>query len=377
MALLAEMRLHSLDPTLVTINAAITACRRIGRLDLAKDFFDSVHEFHLQPDVMVYTAMITACEPSKAWRLALSLLSAMRPRALHPDALAYNAFIGVCRDAAKWDWALAALAELEGRSLEATSATYKASIGAVLHGQQWERALHLFGEFRLRAARGCSAVSSSSAPELLLQDLALQGGAVAKACHEASQWALAAQLLREAKQHIVAPLGEWLSVLHWEAALSEFAGLRQRGAWPDWPSCCGFIAALLETDRDLEALTVYREAHEAGIVNAWDASELGVLDLHRLGCCSADVAMLAVCEAVLQLSHDGRPTSDLVIITGRGSRSRDASPVLLPAVKALLIEELKLDASEVPRNPGRLLVTAASMRQLWAPRLERNEAARL
>ncbi|CAE8619572.1 unnamed protein product [Polarella glacialis] len=389
-SLLRELRSEGLSPGLIMMNTCINACRKAERLHLALSLFQEMQSLQLKPDVLNYTSLISACAPSQEWQLALALHQDLR-RAMAPDVVSYNAVLSVCREASRWEEALVALHDLHQGGLLPTVPTFKALIGACAYAEQWSKALALLQDLVRKTPWNGSADRD-------LDDMLLQHGIVTRACHEAGQEDLARHLLEEARRRAAArsrPEGfrgavdfglppEWLSVLHWESALADFESMQQE--WSDastsgpvgndsrarWTWRTGLVAVLLEARRENEALSMLLDAQDAGELNLWCDKERGVLDLHNLGSCSADVAVAAVRATLLLLgrncSYRLSSGQDLIIVTGRGGHSVHGVSVVKPAVQSLLLDELGLHVAEVPQNPGRLRVSSGSLHALWQGR---------
>ncbi|CAE8609642.1 unnamed protein product [Polarella glacialis] len=124
------------------------------------------------------------------------------------------------------------------------------------------------------------------------------------------------------------------------------------------------------------ALELYRKAMAHGLLTPW-CKEPGVLDLHGHTVQVALTAARAVLADLLA-RPDGRychdPAHDLILITGRGSRSEASEQQLLPALAAFLKEELQPPMEFLPHssNPGRWIIPGSCLTR-WAE-AQRNNA---
>ena len=352
--LLNLLQKQSLQPSLIVMNLCLNACRKARNLYVALQLYNDMLRRSEKPDMLGYTSLISACGASAEWQLALQL---------HEDALltseadimGFNAVLGVCRQASRWEESHRILADLENHDLSPTVPTYKAVIASCAYAMRWSDALSYLYSMQKLQQTPCR------------EDLILQYGIVSKACAEAGFASRAQALLEVAAAEGLAP-AEWLSVLHWQAALAYFEGKKQAMNDPDFEDgvqIVGLADVLLEAGRDADAISLLIQAQEAGSMQLWKAGGHKVLDLHDLGpgSCSAAVAEAAVGGALLQLAqkHNFCARHALVIITGRGRRSVGGIPLLLPAVRSFLVS-LGL---HVQQAAGSLRVSRASLHRFW------------
>ena len=83
------------------------------------------------------------------------------------------------------------------------------------------------------------------------------------------------------------------------------------------------------------------------------------------GGCPAAVARVILHHTLLEYAEGSRKIADLAVVTGQGHGSGDDGPVLPISTRQFLAEEMDpaLEIWEVPNNPGRFLVPAASIQQ--------------
>lgn len=119
------------------------------------------------------------------------------------------------------------------------------------------------------------------------------------------------------------------------------------------------------------AQSVYEEGAASGAVKPWKTSKdsvgrpIRVLDLHMF---SGSLARAAVRSYLENLLCGKRAvTDDVVIVVGKGLRSRN-DPVLRTAVTKMLLEDYGIRATDVETNAGRLKITKDDLQMLVAKR---------
>ncbi|CAE8626606.1 unnamed protein product, partial [Polarella glacialis] len=111
-----------------------------------------------------------------------------------------------------------------------------------------------------------------------------------------------------------------------------------------------------------QAIALYREACDRGVLSHWSTSHAGVVDLHRL---PVEVAKLAVCTVLLDTLTGVGPTGssagagDLKIVVGRGNHSEGGLAKVGPAVVEFLRDELGLPVRQAPHGAGALHIPGA------------------
>ncbi|CAE7829735.1 unnamed protein product [Symbiodinium sp. CCMP2592] len=353
---LQQLQTTKLEPGGIVLNLCINACRKAEQLHAALGIFKEMLKRSEEPDVFCYTSMISACGPSALWQLATYLHQEQLSSA--SDIASFNATIGVCREASRWQEAQRIFSDLCQKNYLPTLPTYKAVIGACAYAQLWAHALEHLRELKQMQDAPCS-------------DVIIQYGIVSKASAEAGRNDIEQMLLNEAwglsvPLHISSFVCEWLSVLHWETALSffEMQAVDVRAPLQTLEMIVTIVDVLLAAGRHPDAWSVLLAAHEDGVLNLWE--DPWTLDLHQLGPCSAAVAVAAVSAMLLSRAsfHRFCARDHLVIITGQGLHSLHGVPRLLPAVLSLC-DTLGLKASQDRFNPGRLFVPAATLHALW------------
>ncbi|CAE7900339.1 unnamed protein product, partial [Symbiodinium sp. KB8] len=325
---LEQLQTNKLEPGRIVLNLCINACRKAEQLHAALGIFREMLKRSEEPDVFCYTSMISACGPSALWQLATYL---HQEKLSASDVASFNATIGVCRDASRWQEAQRIFSDLCQRNFLPTLPTYKAVIGACAYAQLWAHALEHLRELQ----------QTQDAPDAPCSDVIIQYGIVSRASAEAGRKDIEQALLNEARRGqrglSVPPFlssafaSEWLSVLHWETALSFFEA-DVRMPLRTLEMIVAIVDVLLTAGRHPDAWSVLLAAHEDGVLNLWQ--DPWTLDLHQLGPCSPAVAVAAVSAMLLSRAslHQFRARNHLVIITGQGFHSLHGVPRLLPAV---------------------------------------------
>ncbi|CAK0868361.1 unnamed protein product [Prorocentrum cordatum] len=96
LALLRELRGLRLEPSVVSCNAAISACEKCGQWQRALVLLGEAEETSAEPDVLSYNAAISACDKGGKWQFAWLLINALRGNTLKPDCISYSAAISAC-----------------------------------------------------------------------------------------------------------------------------------------------------------------------------------------------------------------------------------------------------------------------------------------
>ncbi|CAJ1371232.1 unnamed protein product [Effrenium voratum] len=302
----------------------------------------------IQADTIVLNACITACQKAEAWAQAIDLFNHIKSFGVQPDVISFNAVLAAVARQGAWPAALEALRQLRSDSLQPSTVTWNSCISACEKVLNWQRSLWLLQELR-----------DQGQPSVISFNTALA------ACR--SSWQAAFWLLQEMPKCALQPdLGSFHAVLTactsggvWQAALQLLQRVQALDLSPDKELLERAIAPILNADRLEEALVVYREGLARGLLQARRGPAM--LDLHDF---SLEAAQVAICEELLQLQQ-----GDLVIITGRGSHSREGGLPMQPPLWEWLVQ-LGLSVCQEPQNPGRLRVAepAAALSVQKVPR---------
>jgi pentatricopeptide repeat protein len=143
----------------------------------------------------------------------------------------------------------------------------------------------------------------------------------------------------------------------WEKALQLFHSMEDRGVKPDVITFSACIEALHAASRFEEAVDFMTIARNQGFYSSVSCSATKV-DLHD---CSVAVAQTIMRLFLSELKSGSRPPIDMIIVTGRGIGSGEKGAVLPQEVRSFLIENGGPALTEVPRNPGRFVLTQVSI----------------
>ena len=103
--------IRSLQPNLVSFNAAISACEAAGEWQVALCLLACITVSSHKADLLTYNSVISALGRGEQWQLALLFLHGYLPQAgLTPDVFSFTAAISAMEKAANGDQALALLA---------------------------------------------------------------------------------------------------------------------------------------------------------------------------------------------------------------------------------------------------------------------------
>ncbi|CAJ1378179.1 unnamed protein product [Effrenium voratum] len=225
LCLLAELQERRLRSSVVSYNAAISACG--GRWQWAVHLLRSLLEQGLQATVVTFNAAISGCERGDQWQLALELLAEIQSRSLQRSQISFNAAISACERGEQWEWALRLLQESHSARLS-DSITYNAAISACEKGQQWQCAMQLLEDLAMRR----------------LPRSIVTFGAAISACEKGSQWQQALALLQGARSKALRG-----NVIVYSAAISACGRARQ------WQQALRLFAEVQEVNIELNVIT--------------------------------------------------------------------------------------------------------------------------
>eukprot|EP00439_Symbiodinium_sp_Y106_P041743 s1938_g5.t1 len=246
MALLKDLEDHMLKPSIVVINAIISACGAATEWRQALQQFVEARGRVLNPDVVTYAAAMSSVEKTNQWQRALSLLEEVGHQRVKTNIIVLNAAVSACGGAAQWQVAVQILSEVHARLLQTDLVTYDAVLSACANGMEWQKVIALLrtlqetdiqlGVIAFNAAiTACERASQWQAAIHLLEiagtvvDLTVVTfSATISACEQSGRWVEAVHLLRCMEQrHLEANLISYASVisscekaLRWREALA-------------------------------------------------------------------------------------------------------------------------------------------------------------
>lgn len=239
----------------------------------------------------------------------------------------------------------------------------------------WEAALSLFRRMR---------------EEGLKPDIQSYSSVIS-ACEAAGQWQRAIGVLRgmKSQENIMPNLfcfnaalaacekgGAWLEAVE----LYERMQLQDVPVRPNFITMNSVLIALDNAGQKEMAESIYREALKDKTVNPWkwtwddESRRIRVMDLHRFSAPMSKIAVRNVIDSFLlgKPVHDDR--KDLTIIVGKGKGSEDGIRVLMPEVRALLINEYGLESWIDEKNNGRLYIKSIDLQKLSSFSFEEEES---
>ncbi|CAE8601081.1 unnamed protein product, partial [Polarella glacialis] len=170
-------------PTLVSFNAALSACERAGLwrpalilLQLLTTRLANTPLEGLRPDSATLNSAMSACEKGQQWQRALAILPLYRHSrrpSLGSGGLAqesagpvrtpvtYGAAVSACVAGLAWELALVLLQEMRASSLPADLVVRNAALGACGGAWAWRQSLALAAEHRYTDVVGRSAAATA------------------------------------------------------------------------------------------------------------------------------------------------------------------------------------------------------------------------
>ena len=139
-------------PSIVSFNAAISACEKGERWELAVWLLVQVLAARGiarqagPADITTFNAAISACEKGARWTLAIHILRHMLQLRLHPGLPGCSAALSACGRAGRWVWALKLFGHLRDIQPSLDLAACNAALSAFEKGSQWSRALALLND---------------------------------------------------------------------------------------------------------------------------------------------------------------------------------------------------------------------------------------
>eukprot|EP00435_Cladocopium_sp_Y103_P010255 s1146_g2.t1 len=399
--LLHLMQKEGLEPTTVTLNAALGVSVQKGRWQEALALGQRLRKRSIAPSEVTYGELISACKESRQWQVALSLLEAslaedsttsvttfniaisvcessgklelairllrrIQELGLKPDVYSYNAVLAACQDAGDWQMGLAVFEEMKKQSIMPDIYSYGAVILSCSMAMQWEWAVNLWHQMESQGLAANSMILSS----------------VAGVCSRCGQQAWVDYLLAEMRRRGASLDNNAFSV---SVDLGIDAGAVAAEEEESDSSAAAPVAK--EQSEQLEQLEqsqklsgaslkvfmekvegaskLYMEALKDGAFTPW-VRPGRLLDLHGMSTEVAKVAVYVALSGVPDLEEDDLAfVWGLKIIVGKGIHSKDNQVVLEPVVRELLEDVFKLKVSETIEGAFRVY-----WEDLWAIKCE-------
>ena len=312
-----SMACRGLKPNMATFVSAISACGNGGQCAKAVELFESMKNGELEPDIIACNALISACEKSAQWAKAIEVFESIQGRGLEPNTRTFNSVISACEKGGQWAKALEVFESMAGLGLEPDVITCSAVISACEKGGQWAKALEVFDSM---AGRGLE-------PNVVTYSAAIS------ACGNCGEWAKALEL---------------------------FESMAGHGSEPNAVTFNAIIEALDSALQPEIAIDIARDPRFHGFYPRARLLD-GVVDLHS---CSAAVSR-SVIGGLLKDFRAGRiGCQDVIIVTGRGKHSESGKAVIPDDIRSFLLQVDGPTVTEVPRNPGRFILSARHL-QDW------------
>ncbi|CAJ1358621.1 unnamed protein product, partial [Effrenium voratum] len=316
----AVLQLQSLQPTLVTYETALTACRTQWPCCLCLLAERSSREISAKS----FTKVLAACADAFAWQQALQLLARLPGSALRADGRLRSTALFACQKAGAWAAAgavveemrqaqapcdaIAANAALDAFHLSAQwvraslvlrglSTPDVLSFGSVIHAcvTAWETAISLLSEMMRRARAG---------PELVTYNLALKGQL---------RWQLAAQLTRlPGCRADVVTVTSMMTACEGASAWREALSVLGRGEQEavDEGNICSYSAAMLAYD----SISKWRDALD--ILATPDV----VARSTCIGACEKASEWLMAVQLLKDVARDAVAVSEAISASAKASR---------------------------------------------------------
>lgn len=333
--------------------AVISSCGRDGQWRRALSFVDA------DCSEIVARAAISACERGACDAAAIAaakILKHLRVRSGGKLQLStVNAAISALGAGGRTSAALVVFNELRSPSNSICvsgpdAISYSAAISACSKDARWRDALLLLAEMRLTRVR----ISSAAL------------GAALVACQRArGAGSQAASVLRAARRRKLpidtscydAAILAQLSAKDWKTAIALFRECRGSSKLePATRTYLALIEVLHAAKQPQRADIVYQAARSRNRLSHDHVEGVNTVDLHEYSKAAAACAVRAALR-------EADPEKDLQIVVGRGRHS-SGEDVLPAFVGATLAAEHQLpDCHPLPNNPGRILVSSASLKQ--------------
>ncbi|KAL0025828.1 hypothetical protein WJX79_004020 [Trebouxia sp. C0005] len=116
---------NSAKPNLLTYNAAISVCSRVGQLGRAIRLLHEMRAAGIAPDVRTYTSLISSCGFSRDPRMAMQLWSEMHKQGIKPTEWTYTAKAKVESSVGAFDDALRTTQQMQANGITPSKGTWQ------------------------------------------------------------------------------------------------------------------------------------------------------------------------------------------------------------------------------------------------------------
>lgn len=163
----------TLEPNIVTYNAAIRACAEAMNPTRAFALFDDLISRKLKPTVVTYGTLMTACERVGDIDGADRVFRSMKDVALQPNEIIYGAAISCCRKAGHSERALLLLRKMLELDLNPNAATFNTVLMAQIESKSVERSCSLIQ--LMASQRNANSRPTRQTYNILINFLAVKG----------------------------------------------------------------------------------------------------------------------------------------------------------------------------------------------------------
>jgi len=236
---------HGIQPTLVSFNAALSACAKLGDWQRAQSLLDEIRSRQMSPDTVSFNAAISACARAGRPRQALKLLTTMRRVGCAPNLITFNGALVAARAVGQSEIALQLLTQMRDREIAPNVASYGAAVSACRRSGDGESAASLVDAM----------VAEEMVPsESLLTD-------ALGACAKSGAHVAAEQLWARLRESEAGPSARAFS-----------ARIHERGTAGDWQSAVSLLDEMLVAGVAPDASCCNQAARACGRSGAWEAA---------------------------------------------------------------------------------------------------------
>lgn len=133
--------------TVYTYSALISAYGRSGFWEEARRVLESMKDSGLKPNLVTYNAVIDACGKGGAeFNRVVEIFDEMLRNGVQPDRITYNSLLAVCSRGGLWEAARSLFNEMTERQIDQDIYTYNTLLDAICKGGQMDLAHQIMSE---------------------------------------------------------------------------------------------------------------------------------------------------------------------------------------------------------------------------------------
>lgn len=133
--------------TVYTYSALISAYGRSGYCDEAIRVLESMKDSGLKPNLVTYNAVIDACgKGGVEFKRVVEIFNEMLKIGVQPDRITYNSLLAVCSRGGLWEAARNLFSEMVDRGIDQDIYTYNTLLDAICKGGQMDLAYQIMSE---------------------------------------------------------------------------------------------------------------------------------------------------------------------------------------------------------------------------------------